>query len=177
MAKTIELAHQTGTNLVGTWDHRLFCTFCDDQTISLYVEIRGDAGFYRPDKINKIETAKQFDDALKQILEITSLANDLDHREICRLIENHHSELARELQSIWIEYEEIELPSEIERKILNILKSSSIYPENMTNLIDKRNHHEKARQFLNQFYLAHGALPTGDIEVGGHKFNLSNLDC
>ncbi len=175
MTKTIKLAHQSGTDIVGTWDNRLFCTFCDDGTVSLYVELRGDAGFFRSDDVTGIKTGDQFEPALKQILEITSLADDLDYSEICRLIQPHKPELADALKKIWMNDEEPELPQEIEMQIRAILDSSTIYSKQYMSLADRQNQHSNVRRFLEQFYITHGALPEGEIDVGGHRINLDSL--
>lgn len=175
MTKTIKLSHQSGTDIVGTWDNRLFCTFCDDGTVTLYVELRGDAGFYKPDDVTGIETADQFDAALNQILEVTSLADGLDHQVICRLIKPYRPELADQLKRMWIEEDEIDLPPDIAKEISEILNSSSIYPKHSMSLVARQNQHSKVKEFLEQFYVSHGALPKGEIDVGGHKFSLSNL--
>lgn len=60
-------------------------------------------------------------------------------------------------------------------QIRAILDSSTIYSKQSMSLADRQNQHSNVRRFLEQFYITHGALPEGEIDVGGHRINLDSL--
>jgi hypothetical protein len=169
----IEVAKCSGFSFSGSWDQRLFCTFCADGSISLRAEMRGDAPTYRPKGVRGIRTAKQFLDGVREATEITSLGEHIDYEHICAAIAPYHPQLAVDLMRLINENEQPTLPTAIEKAIGIILRSSAIYPSSCYSLIDRRVRHDNTLKVLIDHYLAHGQLPDGTIEVDGHTVDLS----
>lgn len=175
MATTIEIAANSGSTMAGSWDQRLFCTFCADGSISLRAEMRGDALTYRPKGVRGIRTAQQFLDGVSKVAETTSLADHIDYERVCAVIAPLCARLADDLARLVNGNDEPELPPAIEKTIGMILKSAAIYPSTYRSLIDRRVRHDKTLKALVDHYLATGQLPDGTIKVDGHEIALKRL--
>lgn len=170
--KKIKIASASGFSMVGCWDHSLYCTFCADNTVSLRIEMGGDAPTYRPKGIRHIKTAKQFLDAIESLCGETLLIDSIDWEKVCVEIGKYSLFLADEIKELVFEAENPELPQDVIKKIDSILIESPIYPPSCRNLSDRRIVYEASRLGLQDYYRAHGTLPEKDFTVNGFTFEI-----
>jgi hypothetical protein len=124
----VEIAKNSGDSRAGSWRHALHCTFCADGTVSLRVELRGDAQTYKPKGVRGIRSVKQFIDGIDKVCANTSLADHIDYYHVGTMLAEYRPKLAADLLREAKNNQDIDLPPEIETRINTILQSPTIYP-------------------------------------------------
>ena len=175
MINSVEIAKHSGDSRAGSWHHVLYCTFCADGTISLRVELRGDARTHKPKGVRGIRSAKQFIDGIDQVCANTSLADHIDYYRVCTILAEHRATLAANLRKLVKGDQDSDLPPDIEKAIDTILQSPTIYPNVKGSLVGMRLRHENTRSALINYYMATGKFPEGAFTVDGHVIDLTTI--